>query len=279
MRLVTFAVNGSTHAGIVESDQVIELPYPDVGTMLAASENWRVEVGRTGPQHDLPAVRLLPVILAPSKIFCLGLNYLRHIQEGRQPDRPPASYPTLFAKFADSLCGPADDIQLPAESDSVDWEAELVVVVGRPVRNADDVSAVNAIAGYAVGNDVSMRDWQKRSSEWLQGKAWEKATPVGPLVTSDEVTDNGRPDLRIQCALDGTIMQDGRTSEMIFDCVDCIKYISKMVTLRPGDLIFTGTPSGVGSARKPPVFISPGQVLTTTIESLGVIRNRFIAPP
>ena len=208
MRLVTFELNGSSHAGMVEADQVVELPYPDVGTMLAASENWRAEAGRTGPHHDLSAVRLLPVVPAPSKIFCLGLNYLRHIQEGRQPDRPAASYPTLFAKFADSLCGPADDIELPAESDSVDWEAELVVVLGRSVRNADDASAVDAIAGYAVGNDVSMRDWQKRTSEWLQGKAWEKATPVGPLITSDEVTDDGRPDLRIQCAIDGTVVHE-----------------------------------------------------------------------
>lgn len=275
MKLVTFTANGTAHAGRVEGDLIVELPHPDVAALFTASGGWRSAAAASGPRHELADVRLLPVIPAPSKILCLGLNYLRHIQEGR-PDRPRATYPTLFAKFADSLCGPFDDIELPAASDSVDWEAELVIVIGSRVRDADDRAAVNSIAGYAVGNDVSMRDWQKRTTEWLQGKAWERATPVGPLVTSDEVGPDGRPDLRIQCALDGTVMQDGRTSEMIFDCVECVRYISQIVTLRPGDLIFTGTPSGVGSARESPVFIKSGQLLTTTIEGLGSIENRFI---
>src|SRR5262249_4428452 len=153
---------------------------------------------------------------------------------------------------------PFDKIMVPkAAARRVDWEVELVIVIGKTVRNATEAEAVDAIAGYAVGNDVSMRDWQRRTTEWLQGKAWERSTPLGPLVTADEVTNDGRPDLEISCLLDGELMQNSRTSYLMFDCIKSITYASTIVSLRPGDLIFTGTCAGVGFARTPPVFIQP----------------------
>jgi acylpyruvate hydrolase len=165
---------------------------------------------------------------------------------------------------------------LPAASPKVDWEAELVVVVGRAVRNASEAEAASAVAGFSIGNDISMRDWQRRTTQWLQGKTWEACSPVGPaLVTPDEV-GGVRPDLAISCLLDGETMQDARTSDLLFDPVHVVAYASSIGTLRPGDLIFTGTPDGVGFARTPPVFIQEGQVVTTRIQGLGELVNTFV---
>jgi acylpyruvate hydrolase len=277
MRLLTFRTNGGTQAGRVEGEEVVDLPFSDVGALLASGDNWPQVARAIGDRRPLDNLDLAPVVPHPSKIFCLGLNYLGHVQEGRGEDRIVPEFPVLFAKFADSLTGPRDKIMIPRASKKVDWEAELVVVIGKTVRNADEDHAIAAIAGYAVGNDVTMRDWQSRTSEWLQGKAWGKSSPVGPLVTSDEVGGDGRPDLEISCALDGVEMQKSRTSNLLFDCVRCVMYTSTVIVLRPGDLIFTGTCAGIGAARTPPVFIEPGQVLTTRIERLGELRNAFYA--
>jgi acylpyruvate hydrolase len=171
---------------------------------------------------------------------------------------------------------PTDDQSV--QSDCVDWEAEIVIVIGRAVRRAGRAEAAAAIAGFTVGNDVSVRDWQLRTSQWMQGKAWEAMSPVGPvLLTADEV--GVRPDLRMRCLVDGTVMQDFRTSDMIFDPVDLVCYFSTAVTLRPGDLIFTGTGPGVGIVRKPEVYLRPGQVLTTEVEGIGQTVNRLVAEP
>jgi acylpyruvate hydrolase len=184
-------------------------------------------------------------------------------------------YPTLFAKFADSLLGAYDDLVLPRVSAQVDWEVELGVVLGAPVRGADAAAAEAAIAGYVVANDISMRDWQLRTSQWLQGKSFEASTPVGPwLVTPDEVDAAG--DLEISCAVDATVMQRSRTSDLVFSPVEIIAYISQFTTLRPGDLILTGTPGGVGLARDPQLYLQPGQVVTARIERLGQLRTRCV---
>ena len=170
----------------------------------------------------------------------------------------------------------APTVAVPVESDFVDWEAELVLVIGQAVRRASERAAEAAIAGFTVGNDVSVRDWQFHTSQWTQGKAWEGMSPVGPvLVTADEL--GVRPDLRIRCLVDDEVMQDSRTSDMLFDPVELVAYISRIVTLRPGDMIFTGTPSGVGLARRPQVYVRPGQVLTTEIDGIGKMVNTFVA--
>jgi acylpyruvate hydrolase len=263
MRLVTFRTNGGTQAGRVEGDEVVGLPFSDVGALLASCDHWAQIAQATGDRWSLLDLNLAPVVLHPSKIFCLGLNYAGHVEEQHQVGQKLPEFPILFAKFADSLTGPKDKIMIPKASEKVDWEAELVVVIGKTVRNADENQAIDAIAGYAVGNDVTMRDWQTRTSEWL--------------VTRDEVGGDGRPDLEISCELDGVVMQDSRTSDLLFDCVRCVMYTSTLIVLRPGDLIFTGTCSGIGAARTPPVFIQPGQVLTTRIEKLGETINEFYA--
>ena len=276
MRLATVRTPDGTRAARVEDGDAFLLPFEDVGRLLASGADWADRaVGGTGG-GPVGGLDLAPLVPAPSKIICVGLNYLRHLLEtGRGAEVP--THPTLFAKFADALTGPFDDIVLPASSAGVDWEAELVVVVGSPIRGGDRAAAAAAIAGFTVGNDVSMRDWQRRTTQWLQGKTWEASSPVGPfLVTLDEV-GGPAPDLAISCLVDGETMQDARTSDLLFDPVDVVAYASTVVTLRPGDLIFTGTPDGVGGARQPPVFIQDGQVVTTRIEGVGEMVNRFVA--
>jgi acylpyruvate hydrolase len=213
-----------------------------------------------------------PLIPQPSKVLCVGLNYRAHILEtGR--DLP--EYPTLFAKFAQTLLGAGDDLVLPAVSDRVDWEVELGVVIGRPIYRASPDEAAAAIAGYTVTNDVSMRDWQNRTLQWLQGKMFERSTPVGPyLVTGDEV--GGAADLEVRCEVDGAVMQQSRTSDLLFGPAEIAAYASQVITLLPGDLLLTGTPGGVGNARKPPVYLRPGQTLRTVIEGVGECVNRCV---
>jgi acylpyruvate hydrolase len=186
------------------------------------------------------------------------------------------SYPTLFAKFASGLIGAYDDLVLPSVSNAVDWEVELGVVIGRKLWRATIEEARDAIAGFTIVNDISMRDWQARTTQFLQGKAFDASTPVGPvLVTGDEIGDAA--DLEVRCEVDGVVMQRGRTSDLLFDPAAIVSYISQFAMLGPGDLISTGTPDGVGAGRDPQVFLRPGQVLTTAIEAIGSCVNRCVA--
>ena len=271
MKLATIDHRGSTAAAIVVDGGYRVLPFGDVGELLA-----------TGiAPNDLPTdgelvadARLRTPVLAPSKVVCVGLNYKKHIEETGEPtpDRP-----TLFSKFAASLTGPHDAIVVPAASERVDWEAELVAVIGTRIRNASVTEASAAIAGFTVGNDISMRDHQARTSQWLQGKAWDAATPVGPWVlTVDEC--GPEPDLRISCSVNGVSKQDSRTSDLLFGVPELLAYISVFTALEPGDLVFTGTPGGVGQARPVPEFLHAGDTLVTEIESIGACTNPFVAP-
>jgi acylpyruvate hydrolase len=201
----------------------------------------------------------------------VGLNYRAHILEmGRELPR----FPTLFAKFPEALVGPADPVVLDPASSAVDWEAELAVVVGTRVRRADETAAEAAIAGFAVLNDVTMRDWQYRSAQWLQGKTFEDTTPFGPeLVTPDELPGGARPRLALRCAVDGEEVQSADTGDLVFDPVALVSYVSQVLTLHPGDVIATGTPGGVGHARTPSRYLTDGAVLVTEIEHLGRLTN------
>ena len=271
MRLVTLRTTDGTRAGRVEGDEVVELAASDVGAALAAGS---VDAAPGAARHPLADVDLAPVVPNPSKVFCLGLNYEHHI---REMTRELPTHPTLFAKFADALTGPRDPIVLPNTSNAVDWEGELVIVIGRRVRGASASEAEAAIAGFAVGNDVSMRDWQTRTMQWLQGKTWERASPVGPAVVSPDEVGGPNPDLQLRVTVCEEMMQEARTGDLLFKPVDVVAYISTIVTLNPGDLVFTGTPGGVGAARQPPRFLRPGDVVRTSIEGLGELVNEFVS--
>ncbi|GLY70386.1 fumarylacetoacetate hydrolase family protein [Amycolatopsis taiwanensis] len=271
MKLATIRLADRTVAARLEGDVLVEVGQPDVGAVLADPAGLAAAASAAGPEHPVAGAEFATLVPRPSKVVCVGLNYQNHIKEmGR--DLP--EYPTLFAKFADTLIGARDDIERPAETEMLDWEAELTVVVGRQVRRADEQAAVAAIAGFTVLNDVTCRDWQFRTREWLQGKNWDHTTPVGPyLVTPDEL-GGPRPALDIRCAVDDQVMQQDNTGDLLFDPVALVRYVSTMVRLNPGDLIATGTPGGVGHARKPPVFLDEGAIVTTEIEGIGQLKNR-----
>jgi acylpyruvate hydrolase len=274
VRLATIRTAAGTRAARVEGDHVVELRAPDVGALLASTDD-PAGASATGTVHDLGAVDFAPVVPRPDKVLCLGLNYRAHVLEMGH-DLP--DHPTVFSKYAISLIGARDDIWLPPESDMVDWEAELGIVIGRPVRRASATEAQAAIAGFTVVNDISMRDWQYRTQQFDQGKTWEHATPIGPgLVTPDEV--DGARDLRVTCTVDGVVMQDGRTADLIFDPIETVRYLSTVCTLVPGDVISTGTPAGVGHGRVPPVYLRAGQEVRTAIDGIGELVNRCVAEP
>jgi acylpyruvate hydrolase len=269
MRLGTVRRDGGTQAFRQDEAGTAYLPVRDVGELLARGD-WRTLAGEPGPEPD--AEELAMPILRPGKILCAGLNYYAHAEEVGQ-DVP--KYPTIFTKFHNSLVGPADDVVMPQASSKIDWEAELAVVIGRTLRKADEAAARDAIAGYTVMNDVSVRDWQGRTSEWFQGKNWDRMTPVGPVVvTADEL--DPEKGLAVECELDGVQKQSGTTADLIFSCATLVSYVSQFMTLEPGDLIATGTPAGVGLARKPREWIPAGAELVTRVEGIGELRNRCV---
>jgi acylpyruvate hydrolase len=273
MRFATIRAGGGTTAARLDGDALVPLAASDVGELLARG-NPAAAAERPGAR-PVPAseASFAPVITRPSKVLCVGLNYRAHILE---TGRELPEYPTLFGKFADTLLGAHDDLVLPAVSERADWEVELGVVIGRPIHRASRDEAAGAIAGYTVTNDVSMRDWQRRTLQWLQGKAFERTTPAGPyLVTGDEVSDAA--DLEIRCEVDGAVMQQSRTSDLLFGPADIAAYASQIITLRPGDLLLTGTPGGVGDARTPPAFLRPGQTLRSVVEGVGECVNQCVA--
>ncbi|MFE4665527.1 fumarylacetoacetate hydrolase family protein [Streptomyces sp. NPDC056716] len=275
MKLATLRLgDGTTTAVRVEGDSLVGLDLADVGAVLASPGGLESAAAADGPRHPVAGADFAPLVPRPGKVICVGLNYRRHITEmGR--DLP--SHPTLFAKFADTLIGATDDIRRPAETERFDWEAELAVVVGRPVRRADEAEAEAAIAGFTLLNDITCRDWQFRTREWLQGKNWESTTPLGPyLVTTDEA-GGPRPALDISCAVNGRVTQQDTTGDLLFDPVHLVRYISTMIRLNPGDIIATGTPGGVGHAREPQVYLQPGDTVVTEIEGLGRLTNRVVA--
>jgi len=276
MKLATIrTAEGATRAVRVEDDRLVDLGVDDLGQLLADPDWKNRAAAADGEVREMRGAAFAPVVPRPGKIVCVGLNYRNHILEmGRDlPD-----HPTLFSKYADTLVGANDDIVLPPETSEFDWECELAIVIGKPVRRAKGGEAEAAIAGFATLNDVTCRDWQFRTREWLQGKNWEATTPLGPyLVTPDELPGGVRPTLDITTVLDGETVQKDNTGDLLFDPVALVEYISTMVTLRPGDVIATGTPGGVGHARKPARYMKAGQTLVTEVTGLGRCENTVVA--
>ena len=274
MKLATIRLSDGTTAVRVDGDHLVDLGVRDVGVLLSDPEWREVALRATGPAYPVDEADFAPLIPRPGKVVCVGLNYRNHILE---MGRELPEFPTLFTKYAESLIGAYDDIALAPESDAVDWEAELAIVVGMSVRRARGAEAEAAIAGFAVLNDVTMRDWQYRTPMWDQGKTWESTTPLGPfLVTPDELPGGCRPALDLAGYVDGERVQHAHTSDLVFDPVHLVEYISTIVTLQPGDVIASGTPGGVGHARKPPRYLSDGSVLVTEIDHLGRAENRAV---
>ncbi|UBU10232.1 fumarylacetoacetate hydrolase family protein [Nonomuraea gerenzanensis] len=276
MKLATIrTADGRTRAVRVDGDTLVDLGLADVGELLARPD-WAEHAARADGEA-VASAGFAPVVPRPGKIVCIGLNYRKHILE---MGRELPEHPTLFAKYPEALIGAFDEIQLPPESAQVDWEAELAVVIGSRVRRATEAEADAAIAGFAVLNDVTMRDWQYRSPVWLQGKTWEASTPFGPyLVTPDDLPGGTRPSLTLTGAVDGEVVQRADTSDLVFDPVALVRYVSTILTLNPGDVIATGTPGGVGHARKPARYLAEGSVLATEITGLGRSESKAVAEP
>jgi acylpyruvate hydrolase len=270
MKLATLRLDGTTAAVRVDGTTAIQTAFAEVGELLWAGDVASVASAH-GTEYDLSTAELAPIVPKPGKIVCVGLNYRSHILKmGRELPR----HPTLFTKYPESLIGPHDDIQLPPESTQVDWEGELAVIIGHPVRRASAAEAARAIAGYSVLNDVTMRDYQYRTPQWFQGKAWENSTPLGPmLVTPDELPVGAQLVTRV----DDEEVQRTTIDDLVFDAVELVRYISAIFTLQPGDVIATGTPGGVGHARNPGRYLGAGQTLTTSIDGIGELINVAVA--
>ena len=274
MKLATIRTADGTRAVRVDGDDLIDLGAADLGAFLA-QEDWQDAAAAAttviGSAGDADYATLVP---NPSKVVCVGLNYATHITE---MGRPLPEAPTLFTKFNDTLIGANDPIARPEETDQFDWEAELVVVIGKPVRRAKGAEAEAAIAGFTVMNDITCRDWQFRTREWTQGKNWDATTPVGPVMVTPDEVGGVRPALRITTTVDGELMQDDNTGDLVHDPVFLVEYVSTMIRLNPGDIIASGTPGGVGHARKPPVYLQAGQEVTCAIEGIGSVTNKVVA--
>lgn len=272
MKLATIRTPQGTRAVRLDGDSLVDLGFADLGAYLAAGSP---EAPADATTYPVEGADFAPVVPHPSKVICVGHNYRNHIEE---MGRELPAYPTLFPKFADSLLGAHDDIVKPPETDALDWEVELVVVVGAEARRATEDEAAAAIAGFTVMNDVSVRDWQFRTIEWTQGKIWDSSTPVGPYLTTPDEVGGVRPALRVRTTVDGRTMQDDDTGTLLFDPVALVQYVSTVITLRPGDLVATGTPAGVGHARDPKVYLAGGETVVTEVEGLGACVNRVVEP-
>jgi 2-keto-4-pentenoate hydratase/2-oxohepta-3-ene-1,7-dioic acid hydratase in catechol pathway len=256
--------------GRVEDGQVVPMG-PSLVDWLA----FGTQGVATGAPRPLEEVRLLAPVPRPGKILCVGLNYRDHARETGQPI---PTEPVLFSKFANSVVGPGADVVVPPEADQVDYEAELAVVIGRRASRVAAADALDHVAGYACANDVSARSLQFRSSQWLLGKAIDTFLPLGPwLVTADEVPDPQA--LGIRCLVNDELRQSSDTGQMVFGVAELVSFASRTITLEPGDLLVTGTPSGVGMASDPPRFLAPGDRMRVEVDGLGALDNTVRARP
>jgi acylpyruvate hydrolase len=266
--VVTDPDQRSGHVATVAGDAFDDLP-----ALLAAVDGdvARIEAGAAVQfgQEDL-----LSVVGRPRKIICIGLNYRAHAAEAKAP---LPEQPILFPKWDNALTGPYDDVPLPPESTFVDWEAELAFVVGHRCRRVKAADAASVVFGFTVANDLSMRDFQMASSQWAAGKSWERGTAVGPVVVDTATIGTVAPDLAIVGRRNGKVVQDSRTNDLIFGVPELIEYITTVMTMEPGDIVLTGTPSGVGMATPDAGGLQPGDDYEVEIEAIGTIRNRFVA--
>jgi len=282
MRLAAFEHMGTARLGLLDGDNVIDLAEaaPDLPRDLAgliragaagfAAAAQAVRTARPSSRHKLAGLRFLPPIQNPGKIICLGLNYADHAKEG---GHAKPEYPSFFMRCATSLVAHGEPMIRPQASIQLDYEAELVAVVGRTARHVGKDKALDYIAGYSCFNDGSVRDYQRKTTQWTIGKNFDKTGGFGPwFVTADELPAGGKG-LKIESRVNGKVMQSDNTSNMMFPVAETIVYATQGMTLEPGDLLLTGTPSGVAHARKPPAWMRAGDVCEIEIEGIGVLRN------
>jgi 2-keto-4-pentenoate hydratase/2-oxohepta-3-ene-1,7-dioic acid hydratase in catechol pathway len=281
MRLLTYDAGDGPRAGLLEDGRIVDawalLGEPHRGSLreLIAAEridDLRGRLGDTGaPLHPLSAVKLLPPIPDPEKIVCIGLNYRSHAAEA---GIDPPSAPTFFAKFRNALAPPGAEVVLPAASEKVDYEAEVAFVIGRRCRDVPEADAGDAIAGYTLLNDLSARDYQFKTPQWMPGKTFDGAAPMGPaLATPDEA--GAHDGIQIELHLNGERMQSSSTADLVHSIPALVAYLSQLMTLEPGDVVSTGTPAGVGSVREPRVWLKPGDEVVVSSPQLGVLQTRL----
>ena len=281
MRLATIKTKAGLRLHVRGSQGYVDLAQAtgdqrlaDLGGLLSGGAEALELARRASDQEgsEMTEADFGPAVPNPNRILCLGVNYLEHALEG---GRPPTTWPEVFVRGADSVADPYGDLVKPELSERFDFEGELGLVIGRGGRYIQADEAFDAIAGYVVLNDGTAREWQRAATQWTAGKNFDGSMPIGPeVVTTDEVDPT---DVQLTTTLNGEVMQSARTSAMIFDIPRTIEFLSSFTTLRPGDVIATGTPSGVGFARKPPVWLTPGDLIEIEVEGVGRIANRVTA--
>ena len=284
MKLVNFLYEGQIKLGVQTNEGILDLGKTGLNlTMDALIEEGEEGLSRVidclkfthKPEDYYPEVSLTycPVIAQPEKILCIGLNYASHTDEC-QMELP--KYPVVFSKFNNALAAHGEEIELPKNAEQFDYEAELVVVIGKTAKNVTKEEALDYVFGYTLGNDLSARDLQFKTPQWLIGKTCDQFAPVGPfLVTKDQIDPN---QLQITCRVNGQLKQNANTKDMIFSCADIVHYLSHQMTLKPGDLIFTGTPSGVvlGYPKDQQVWLKKGDTAEVEIEGIGKLENHLV---
>jgi 2-keto-4-pentenoate hydratase/2-oxohepta-3-ene-1,7-dioic acid hydratase in catechol pathway len=253
----------------------------EVTVLAPLEEFWsdptrHLAAGADGPTLAASAVTFVPPVRPDARVICIGLNYLKHVAEGTFRDQELPEHPTLFARWTQSLTVDGAEVPVPSGEDGLDWEGEVVAWVGAPLVDATPEEALAAVVGYSTFNDLTSRRAQKLTSQWILGKNGDHSGPLGPMVPAAEVGDL-REGLRVVTRVNGEIVQDGRTDEMVYGVGDTLAHISRTFTLRPGDLLATGTPSGVGYARTPPWLLHPGDVVEVEVERLGRLRNTVVS--
>ncbi|HKS65185.1 MAG TPA: fumarylacetoacetate hydrolase family protein [Xanthobacteraceae bacterium] len=285
MKIVGFEAEGGLRLGVVEGDQVIDLQAADskvpadLGAVLAANNGDLKPLGDIAKRAPASARRPLKglkfglPVARPGKIICLGLNYLDHVKEGPNRDNIP-KFPSIFMRCLTSMVPHEQAIIRPKASEQLDYEAEMMLIVGKRAKHLTLANATSCVAGYSCSNEGSVREFQRKTTQWDMGKNFDRTGGFGPwMVTADELPDGGKG-LKIESRLNGTVMQSDNTANMMFPVPEMLVYVTQGMTLEPGDIIFTGTPSGVGHARKPnPIWMKNGDTCEIEIEGIGVLRN------
>jgi 2-keto-4-pentenoate hydratase/2-oxohepta-3-ene-1,7-dioic acid hydratase in catechol pathway len=284
MKIVAFEGQGGPRLGVIEGDQAIDLQAADanapgdLGEWLAKTGGDLKPLGELAKRAPASARKPLSSLTyalpvgRPGKIVCLGLNYLEHVKEGGQRDNIP-KFPTIFMRGATSLVPHGSPIIRPRVTETLDYEAEMILVVGKRAKHLTPANALSCVAGYSCGNEGSVREFQRKTTQWDMGKNFDRTGGFGPwFVSADELPPGGKG-LKIETRLNGAVMQSDNTDNMMFPVIEMLVYVTQGMTLEPGDIIFTGTPSGVGFARKPPVWMKNGDVCEVEIGGIGTLRN------